>query len=87
MKAEWISAYPNISGAPKEDLSDPANWRAGDVVVCVDEGSTRNRKDYFTNFRQYELIENDGTDYFGYKANDGKKHYACNVCFRFIRRP
>lgn len=72
---------------PAEDMSDPANWRAGDWVECVDEGSTRNHIDYFTNGMEYKLLENDGSSSFRYMANDGKRHFADNICFRFVRRP
>ena len=73
--------------ATAEDMSDPANWRAGDIVECVDEGSTRSLHSYFTNGMEYKLLKNDGSSSFKYMANDGEGRFADNASFRFIRRP
>lgn len=37
LRDEYRAAYPRIHGEekPTEDMTDPSNWRAGDVVECV----------------------------------------------------
>jgi hypothetical protein len=58
----------------KEDMSDPDNWRAGDIVECV-QGSPRHTKGFHyevtewdtghvvSNQGELSIIDNDGDDW------------------------
>lgn len=71
---------------PAEDMSDPANWRAGDVVECVSSEAT-NEPSYFTEGKHYTVVENDGSDNYKYLDDEKDDMWARNDGFRFIRRP
>lgn len=85
LQAEWDAAYPNISGAPKEDLSDPANWRAGDIVEC-----TYSATHLYTAGREYKCeVRADGNVIVLDNSEDGTGTAAIHTLskFRFVRRP
>ena len=86
LQAEYRAAYPKIHGEVvlSEDMSDPSNWRAGDVVECVNHGGLIGS----TEGREYtlEIDPNDGE--LSYRDDDGD---WCNLnprsAYRFVRRP
>lgn len=87
LQAEYRAAYPKIHGeALTEDMTDPANWRAGDWVVCVDPEKT-NESPYFTKGKEYKIVIADGSNPYQYKDDEGDDMWAYNEGFRFVRRP
>ena len=72
LRDEYRAAYPLIHGVvePKKDMSDPANWRAGDLITSLEE-----RTD-ITKGKQYVFdgIDEDG-DYSILKDDDGDYRY------------
>lgn len=83
LQAEYRAAYPKIHGevVPTEDMSDPANWRAGDVVEPIND-STNYLKGIHVKIHSFDkdgdlILENDADKRIGW----GKHH------FRFVRRP
>jgi len=86
LQAEYRAAYPKIHGEVvlSDDMSDPSNWRAGDIVECVNHGGLFGA----TEGCKYllEIDPNDGE--LSYRDDDGD---WCNLepvsAFRFVRRP
>jgi len=83
LQAEYRVAYPKIHGevVPSEDMSDPSNWRAGDVVKAIGYGAdiTMGREYTITGFDSDEdpvIVDDSG---------DEEPRYPDN--FRFVRRP
>lgn len=67
---------------PEEDMHDPANWRAGDVVKCV-----RDNWSFITNGHMYQLLSPTNHGLVEIKDNDGDPaRYEANN-FRFHHRP
>lgn len=67
-----------------EDISDPSNWKAGDVVKCVGGDDL---EDCFTIGGLYRVYYNDGNRCMKYHLHDGSTHYEHNSNFMFYARP
>lgn len=83
LQSEYRAAYPKIHAevVPSEDMIDPANWRAGDVIKAIRDGVdiTRGWEYTITGFDSEEdpvIVDDSG---------DEEPRYPDN--FRFIRRP
>ncbi|MAF06143.1 hypothetical protein [Herbaspirillum sp.] len=83
LQAEYRAAYPRIHGevVPAEDMYDPENWRAGDVLMAVDHGGDISKEG------EYVIvdIDRDGDPFVKDDAGDITPNYA--HLFRFVRRP
>lgn len=72
-------------GEPAEDMSDPANWREGDVLKCFSEAG--HHPSTYTEGRLYEVIGRNAK-YARTIDDDGDEQWICNPGgFRFHRRP
>jgi|TARA_R100000084_G_C4651121_1_gene149747 ABC-type transport system substrate-binding protein len=89
LQAEYRAAYPKIHGevVPTEDMSDPANWRAGDVIQFISHGGC------FTHGEEYIVRDprDPDDDDFDLIDDDGDIHAwdfaPAGENFRFVRRP
>ena len=88
LQAKFKEAYPLVSGVaqPTGDMNDPANWKVGDIVECIDSEAT-GEPCYFTEGKQYQLSEKDGSTSYRYVDDEGDDMWAENEAFRFVSRP
>lgn len=88
LQAEFKEAYPltNREAQPTEDMNDPANWKEGDVVECIDSEAT-GEPDYFTEGKQYQLFKKGDSTSYKYVDDEGDDMWAHNKAFHFVRRP
>lgn len=88
LQAKYREAYPLINGIVllQEDMSDPKNWREGDIVECIDSEET-GEPDYFTEGEHYLLFKKDSSSAYKYIDNQGDDMWAFNEAFRFVSHP
>lgn len=90
VRAEDMPGSPSLTIVDGQDMSDPANWREGDVVECVKspyEGGSHFGDGEFRVGSTYKINEVDGTDEYGYIDESGADYYEMNKFFRFHHHP
>jgi len=93
LQAEYRAAYPKIHGEVvlSEDMTDPANWRAGDVVECIDSDFKWVRESGVSLGQEVTLdedIDRSELEQGGVAViARGYKYHMEHQAFRFVRRP
>ena len=93
LQAEYRAAYPKIHGEVvlSEDMTDPANWRAGDVVECIDSDFKWVRESGVSLGQEVTLdedIDRSELEQGGVAViARGYKYHMEHQAFRFVHRP
>lgn len=84
LREEYRAAYPLIHGVvePGKDMTDPSNWRAGDVFKYIGDET-----DWYTQGKEY-MIKEDGQGFY-VLDDDGEVMRAAleDGDLEFVRRP
>ena len=67
---------------PVEDMSNPKNWKVGDVFAQIAEGSWRH-----SDGTLWTMTHDDGTDMRTYRADTGSDRYVKDFALKFHSRP
>lgn len=80
---EHKAAYPKLHGLIVQVDIPPEEWRAGDVVECIDDSQF-----YITKGSEYKVTRAlDGFDDIEIMDNDGDESEYDRLYFRFVSRP
>jgi len=66
-----------------EDMSDPANWRDGDVLTCIDDGG----HGWYTEGKQYAIVRIDVDGWPVMRDDDGDQSALAPSRMKFHHRP
>lgn len=69
--------------APDEDMTDPANWRDGDVLTCIDDGG----HGWYTEGKQYAIVRIDVDGWPVMRDDDGDQSALAPSRMKFHHRP